>query len=106
MSRLLLAPRAWRDIARLADFLAESHSAEAAQTGELLISGLSILRDHPLIGRTVEHDLRELPISRGRSGYLALYRFDPVIDTVLVLTLRHQREAGYADPADLPEQNG
>jgi len=34
-------------------------------------------------------------ISRGRSGYLALYRYDEDRDRVLVLTIRHQREAGY-----------
>lgn len=106
MSRLLLSARAWRDMARLADFLLESQPHEAARTGESLISGLSILQDHPLIGRAVEHGLRELAISRGRSGYIALYRYDPASDSAWVLTLRHQREAGHADPADLPDQNG
>lgn len=106
MSRLLLSARAWRDIARLADFLLELQPNEAARTGELLISGLSILQDHPLIGRAVEHGLRELAISRGRSGYIALYRYDPASDTALVLTLRHQREAGRVDTTDPHNQNG
>jgi hypothetical protein len=39
--------------------------------------------------------LRELVISRGKSGYLALYDYDEPNDMVLVLALRHQREAGY-----------
>jgi len=55
---------------------------------------LRSLRDHPLIGRPVEHDLRELLISRGRTGYIALYRYNPVTDRVLVLRVRHQREPG------------
>lgn len=92
MTRVLLAPAAWRDVERLARFLLESDPLVAAATAELLVSGLSILRDHPLAGRRVEHSLRELIISRGRTGYVALYRYDSASDTALVLTLRHQRE--------------
>ena len=43
MSRVLLAAKAKHDIQRLSDFLLESQPAEAARTGELLLSGLSIL---------------------------------------------------------------
>jgi plasmid stabilization system protein ParE len=39
--------------------------------------------------------LRELVISRGRTGYVALYSFEEDQDAVLVLAIRHQREAGY-----------
>lgn len=92
MTRLLFAPRAFRDIERLAAFLIESDPSAAAATTELLISGLAILRDHALVGRKVEHGLRELMISRGRSGYVALYRYDAESDAALVLALRHQRE--------------
>jgi hypothetical protein len=31
-------------------------------------------------------------ISRGRSGHVALYRYDAESDTALVLALRYQRE--------------
>jgi len=48
-----------------------------------------------LIGRPVESNYRELVISRGRSGYIALYRYHETRDVVLVLAIRHQREAGY-----------
>jgi hypothetical protein len=48
-----------------------------------------------LIGRRVEGDLRELVISYGATGYIALYRFDIQRDQVHVLALRHQREIGY-----------
>jgi hypothetical protein len=41
--------------------------------------------------------LRELVISRGRSGYVALYDYDVMTDTALVLAIRHQREGGYSD---------
>ena len=89
------APRAFADLQRLVDFLAESDPFTAAQTIELIISAVEALRNHPLLGRPIESGFRELVISRGRSGYLALYRYDEVRDRVLVLTIRHQREAGY-----------
>jgi plasmid stabilization system protein ParE len=38
-----------------------------------------------------------LVISRGRSGYVAMYRYDAARDIVFVLRIRHQREAGFVD---------
>jgi plasmid stabilization system protein ParE len=92
LTRLQIAPAAFRAIERLTEFLLEADPHGAIETGEILISGLSILRNHPLVGRKVEHGLRELMISRGRSGYVALYRYDAPSDTALVLAVRHQRE--------------
>ncbi len=95
MAVVSYAPRASSDLQRLVDFLAESDPPAAAQTAELIVSAVEALQHHPLIGRPVESGFRELVISRGRSGYLALYRYDEARDRVLVLTIRHQREAGY-----------
>lgn len=100
MTRLVLAPRALQDVTRLADFLLESDPQAAAETGEILLDGLAILAHHPLIGRMVEEGLRELVISRGRSGYLALYRYDAGQDRAIVLAIRHQREQGHGDERD------
>ena len=96
MTRLVLAPGALRDIDRLTEFLIEQDARAAVATARILIDGLGILKQHPLIGREAEAGLRELVISRGRSGYVALYRFDVATDTALVLAIRHQREGGYA----------
>jgi len=41
--------------------------------------------------------MRELIISRGHSGYVALYSYEEEEDAVLILSVRHQREAGYLD---------
>jgi hypothetical protein len=43
----------------------------------------------------VECGLRELVISRGRSGYIALYGVEPIEDVILVLAIRHQRDVGF-----------
>lgn len=95
MTRLVLSPTAFQDIDRLTDFLLESDPVAAGDTMPLLISGLRVLQQHPLIGRPVERDYRELVISRGDTGYVALYKFDIENDLAVVLTIRHQREAGY-----------
>ena len=54
-----------------------------------------VLENHPLIGRTAEQGFGELVISHGMSGYLALYSYEVEQDIVLVLAVRHQREAGF-----------
>lgn len=95
MTRLVLSPTAFRDIDRLTDFLLESDPAAASDTTPLLINGLRVLQQHPLIGRPVEQGYRELVISRGDTGYVALYQFNTESDLAVVLTIRHQREAGH-----------
>ena len=92
MPRLQFATRAFEDLDRLTDFLLDRAPELAAETVPLILGGLRTLKDHPLIGRPVEADLRELLISRGRTGYIALYRYNPASDVVLVLRVRHQRE--------------
>ena len=95
MAVISYAPRALSNLERLVDFLAAGDPSAVAQTAELIISAVEALQHHPLLGRPVEAGFRELVISRGRSGHLALYRYDEARDRVLVLTIRHQREAGY-----------
>lgn len=96
MTRLAFAPAALRDIERLTDFLLEHDTRAAVATLRILTDGLGILKQHPLVGREVEAGLRELVISRGRSGYVALYRYDVAADAALILAIRHQREGGYS----------
>lgn len=80
---------------RLIGFLLEASPQAALEIGDILMHGLSILKDHPLVGRKVEEGYRELVISHGRNGYLALYRYVVATDAALVLAVRHQREQGY-----------
>jgi hypothetical protein len=39
--------------------------------------------------------MRELVTSRGKTGFVALYRFSPPLDLVRILRIRHQREPDY-----------
>lgn len=79
----------------LTGFLLEASPQAALEIGDILMNGLSILKDHPLVGRKAEEGYRELVISHGRNGYTALYRYAVATDTALVLAIRHQREQGY-----------
>lgn len=98
MARLIYSERALADLERLTDFLAASDRLAAAETVGLIEEAIGLLRRHPLIGRPVEHELRELVISRGRTGCVALYSFEENHDAILILAIRHQREAGYWGP--------
>ena len=95
MSRIVLAPALRADFDRIFDFLFERAPEYAAVRIEAIVEALDILETSPLIGRPVAFGQRELIISTGASGYLALYRYDPAQDTVFVLALRSQRERNY-----------
>lgn len=95
MATLSYSAQALNDIVTLTDFLAESDPAAATMTFDLIDEAVSLLSRHPLIGRPVAHDLRELVVSRGKTGYVALYSFEEAQEAILILAIRHQREAGY-----------
>lgn len=86
------AARAADDLDRVVDFLLE-HAPDAAPAAIARIhEAVRMLERHPLVGRPAEQALRELVISYGRAGYVALYDFDELADEVWVLALWHQRE--------------
>src|SRR5437870_1489829 len=95
MTTVSLSRRAWADAARLTRFLLDRELDHASRTPHMVLKALGILERHPWIGRPVEPPFRELVISRGRSGYLALYEYDERRDEVIVHAIRHQREVGY-----------
>jgi plasmid stabilization system protein ParE len=97
MLRVFLSQAAFDDLLRLEEFLAESEDPIAGELLDFVLDALHVLTHQPGIGRPVEGGLRELIISRKRSGYLARYEFDQVRDLVMVARIRHQRESGYSE---------
>lgn len=97
MAELIYSGQALTDLDRLTDFLLEADPGSALETTALIMEAVEVLANHPLIGRPVEEGLRELLISRGQSGYVALYSYEEAEDSVLLLTIRHQREVGYPE---------
>ena len=101
MAQLIYTAAALADFDRLVDFLIDAEPLAAVEAARLIAEAVEMLADHPLVGRPVEKGLRELVISRSRLGYVALYSYERIDDTVLILAIRHQREAGYSDDANL-----
>ena len=97
MAQVTYSDEAFTDFERIIEFLLETSPEAAAQALDGIRSAIDILEAHPFIGRPVDDQIRELVISRGATGYLALYRFDPTFDVVRILRMRHQREAGYRE---------
>ncbi len=95
MAQISYAERAQEDLLRIADFLAQKDQRLALDTLELIEEAINILANHPYIGRSSAPPLRELVISHGSSGYVALYWVNPAGDRVLILSIRHQRESGF-----------
>jgi plasmid stabilization system protein ParE len=95
LARVIYAERAFSGLNRLTDLLLQAEPVAALETVDLISEAVQVLENHPLIGRPVEQGLRELVISRGKSGYLALYSYEVEQDTVLILSARHQPESGY-----------
>jgi plasmid stabilization system protein ParE len=97
VAAVVYSARALDHLERAFEFLAQGDPATALKAATAIQSAVSTLAAHPLIGRRIEGEIRELVISFGKSGYVALYRFIPHLDVVRVLAIRHQRELGYPE---------
>lgn len=78
-------------------FLFAKAPEAAVRASQAIARQLLLLETNPDIGRPDPEfpELRELMITFGDSGYVALYRHEPTDETVYVLAFRHQKEAGY-----------
>ena len=95
MSRVEFAPEVGDDLERILDHLVQHEAVAPSSRIEDIMRAIDVLEHSPLIGRPARADLRELVIGRGARGYVALYRYVAELDTVFVLAIRGQKEAGY-----------
>ena len=96
MAQIELAPEIVEDFDRIIDHLQRHKAAGIASRLRGVVEAIDVLGRNPLIGHPTSREMRELVIGRDARGYIALYRYLPAVDTVLVLAIRSQREAGYA----------
>ena len=85
------------DLERLHLFLAENDLDAATRALETIDKAWELLEDFPFSCRKVDSSnpfLRELVISFGNSGYVALFEIEDG-NTVTILAVRHQREDDY-----------
>jgi len=84
-------------VAQLDDVIAEDpRRRRGPRAIRSIRRGVRLLARHPEIGRPVDElppEFREWFIPFGGTGYVALYRFDGALITILAL--RHAKEAGY-----------
>lgn len=95
MSHVELASEVGDDFEQILEHLERHEVEDAAAPLEDISQAFNVLETNPHIGHPVADDLRELTIGRHFRGYVALYRYVPEVDTVFVLALRGEREAGY-----------
>jgi plasmid stabilization system protein ParE len=81
---------AYRDLARLAGWLAPRSPRAADQAADVLSEAIASLSEFPERGRLVGGRVRELPVRFGRYGYIVRYRISKA--GVTVTRLRHTRE--------------
>jgi len=95
MAQVVYSARSLEDIERAFQFLRENNPAAALDAVTAIQTAVDNLAAHPLIGRRIEGELRELVISYGQTGYIALYRFVVPQNEMRILAIRHQRELGF-----------
>ena len=95
MATVVYSQRSLADLERVFEFLKQENPSAALAVVVAIQSAVDNLVRHPLIGRRIAGEIRELVISYGQTGYVALYRFVVPSDEVRILALRHQREIGF-----------
>lgn len=96
MPQVIFASAAVRDLQRIQDFLHQHSPIAAKRAAMAIIQSVQMLGQHPHSGRPapdMPDAYREWVIEFGDSGYLARYRIEG--ETVVILAVRHQREAGF-----------
>ena len=95
MATVVYAARSLPQIARAVQFPGDETSRAALAATAAIRSAVDALAAHPLLGRRVAGDVRELAISYGKTGFVALYRFVVPRDEVRILAIGSQRELGF-----------
>jgi plasmid stabilization system protein ParE len=75
VATVVYSARALSHLERAFKFLASENPGAAIAAAGAIRSAVENLAVHPLLGRRVHGDIRELVISYGQTGYIALYRF-------------------------------
>jgi plasmid stabilization system protein ParE len=79
---------------RCREFLAAKNPFASRKAAKVIAISFKQLEEYPELGRPYDDnpELRELIIEFGASGYVALYRYLPIEQTVYVLAFKHQKE--------------
>ena len=95
MATIVYSARSLTHLERAFEFLRKENPEATVAAAQAIRSAVASLGAHPLLGRRIHGDIRELVISYGATGYIALYRFLVPQDEIRILAIRHQREIGF-----------
>lgn len=96
MARVIWSRPALLDLSRLHAFLSAKNPDAARRAIAAIRQGIKALEEHPASGRPafdVREDMRDLPVFFGSAGYIIRYRARD--DDVVIIRIRHMREAGF-----------
>ena len=102
MAQVVYSPNAIANLARLHRFLDQKNPEAATRAIRAIRDRLVMLSRFPRLGPVDPErpDIRELFVPFGAAGYVA--RYGIVGKTVVILAVRHTREAGYLGPPTPP----
>ena len=95
MAKIGYATRSLTHLERAFEFLHREKPDAPVAAAHAIRSAVENVAMHPLVGRRVHGDIRELVVSYGTTGYIALYRFVVPHDEIRILVIRHEREIGF-----------
>jgi plasmid stabilization system protein ParE len=95
VAKVVYAGRALDHLEQAFEFIRRENPSDSNGSDHVIASAAMLIAEHPLAGPRVHGDIRELVISYGATGLVALYRFLPLQQEVRILAVRHQRELGY-----------
>jgi plasmid stabilization system protein ParE len=97
MPQIIISNNARNHLKKIYDFLEKSDKESAKEAIKTIKQGLHYLKKMPLMGRILEENksLNELIIKYGNSGYIVLYHYNEIIDQVVILAIKHQKELDY-----------
>lgn len=98
MPQVVFSANAVANLSELVAFLKEKSPEASERAIARIRQSLALLRHQPQIGTPVAERAhhRNLPISFGSAGYVARYHFQPGTDRVVVLAIRHMKQAGFS----------
>ena len=96
MAQLNWSAAALADVVSLYRFLAVRNPSAASRAIKAIRECTQVVASHPGVGRPVDHmdnEFRDWLIGFGDSGHVVRYHSDG--ETVIVIAVRYQKEAGY-----------
>jgi len=93
MPKVILLPAAQCELIRLRSFLKEKDPEAASRVSPTVKTALRRLARFPESAPLSMHPpIRQLHVPFGQAGYMAGYVYDEAVNTVFVVSVRHEKE--------------